>query len=218
MPDYPQPDSYYSGNYELSQEQFINNFWYIAPRIHDYGFTNYAIACMCGAFSKETWFNPGAYQGYRPIPDNPQLGYGIIQWTPATIILNWLSENGLNREEMEPQLQFLCKVEMDAYISGDTGTNRGWYSTSAYPLGYDDFANIQESDGTIEYFVKAFFYDRLRGGQSAIETIPERVTWGEYFWSLIKNIDFDEEPQPPEPPTKKSKFWLYMRPSWADWR
>lgn len=225
MPDYPNPTTYYYQDSEFEGgfdgEKCRNNFWYIFNKMTSvYGWDKYAAACACGAFSMESWFNPSAYQGYHyPIPSPPNLGYGIIQWTPATIILNWLNANGFTRNDLDAEIQYLCGVEMEAWLIHNYDL-QAWYIVQPYNLGYDQYIVTNENAGhDIEWMVKAFFYNRLRGGEVAISTIPQRIENAKVLWELVKDGS-PTPPYPPDPPEpeekKKSKIWMYMRPWWAE--
>lgn len=227
MPDLPNPHTYYYQDSEFEGafdgEKCRNNFWYIFNKmVTTYGWTPYSAACACGSFSMESWFNPSAYQGYPPeIPSNPKLGYGIIQWTPATIILNWMAANGYSRNDLDAEIYYLCGVEMEAWLTHNYDL-QAWYNTSNYPIGYDTYTATTENDGhDIDWMVDAFFYNRLRGGATAITTIPQRKANAKILWELVSggSVTPPDPPDPPEPvEKKKSKIWLYMRPWWAERR
>lgn len=201
------PDTYYYGNYYLSEEQRTNNALYIYPILRDYGWTKESIAAICGNMYQESGINPGMWQGANT---DRTGGYGLTQWTPASKVLIFLADNGYPETSMEGQLAML-QHEIELNESHDP--NSQWIATNAYNISFLQFTQSTES---VTWLTASFYYDYERPPASDT-TLPLRQEKANYYYTIF------DEPVPPDPPhppmeKKKSKLWMYMRPSWADWR
>lgn len=93
----------YSGNRFLSQKEMKVNAQYIMTYLLGKGWTKNAIAGMLGNMQSESTINPGIWQNLSA--GNTRLGYGLVQWTPATKYINWAKGKGLDYKQMDSQLQ-----------------------------------------------------------------------------------------------------------------
>jgi hypothetical protein len=61
-----------------------------------------AISALCGNMSGESTLNPNLYeQGYN---HSLSRGYGLVQWTPATKLMDWCNANSLSWSDGDAQL------------------------------------------------------------------------------------------------------------------
>lgn len=109
--------SFYAVNGYITEAQMEHN----ATIIYDYftgmGWTVESVCGMLGNMESESGINPGVYQN-RLNPPNLDLGFGLVQWTPATKFLDWSggSEDGYKQlerivYEFENEIQFAPTVK-----------------------------------------------------------------------------------------------------------
>lgn len=102
--------SWYGGNNYLSMEQMTANAQYILDYLTAAGWTKNAICGVLGNLETESTVNPQLWQSLDY--GNTSLGYGLVQWTPATNLINWCVANTLDYTLMDSQLQrILYEVE-----------------------------------------------------------------------------------------------------------
>lgn len=85
-PDDWQPP-YITGNRYLDRDEMETNALYIWWYLRDLGWTINAVSAMLGNMETESTINPGIWQGLNE--GNTSGGYGIVQWTPATKLIEW---------------------------------------------------------------------------------------------------------------------------------
>lgn len=103
---------YYSGNRFLSTAEMTVNAQYIYNYLNARGWSKNAICGMLGNMQTESTINPAIWQNLDY--GNTELGYGLVQWTPATKYLNWCDENELIPSQMDSNLKrILYEVEND---------------------------------------------------------------------------------------------------------
>lgn len=160
---------YYSINSFLTLEQEQVNALFVARYLISRGWTLNAIAGMLGNMQTESNINPGIWQNLDAY--NYSLGFGIVQWTPATKYIDWANARGYTIGSMEAQLTRL-QYEMDNHIQ--------YYPTSAYPL---TFAQFKVSTNTPEWLAQAFLLNYER---PADQTQPQRSTQARYWYDYLK--------------------------------
>lgn len=136
-----------------------------------YGWSKNAICSMLGNMQRESTINPGIWQSLDE--GNTSLGYGLVQWTPATNYLDWCDSMGYEYGAMDSNLKRII-YEM----------NRGlqWIETDAYPISFLEFSTSTES---IEYLTTAFLKNYERAG---VEALSERISNAEYWFSYLENV------------------------------
>lgn len=178
------------GNYWLSMGEMQNNailvFQYLLAR----GWTKNAIAGVLGNMQVESHINPGVWQNLNP---NPNLGWGLVQWTPSTNFTDWASAHGYANDDGDAQLLWL-----------DTETvNYGqWIPTSQYPLS---FANFKVSTQEPEYLADAFLKNFERPGD---QDQPIRQQYARYWYDW-----WEGSPVPPPNPNPEPD-WKHSMPIW----
>lgn len=136
----------------LNSEEMRNNAQEQANYMINFGFTANAISAILGNEQSESTINPGRWQS--DIVGNMSGGFGLVQWTPATNIINWLTARGLPRTDGNGQCLWL------ATESG----NGQWIPSGSYPLSWDEFKNSKQSP---EYLARAFLYNFERPADPA---------------------------------------------------
>ena len=76
---------------DLGKTQKDANAAYICSYLMSLGFTKNAACGVLGNMEQESGINPGIWEKR----DNPSWGYGLVQWTPATVFLNRAVSDGV---------------------------------------------------------------------------------------------------------------------------
>lgn len=185
----------YSKNAYLSQAEMQSNARYIYQYFSSLGWTRNAIAGMLGNMQVESTINAGIWQNLDS--GNTNLGYGLVQWTPATKILNWLSNNGYANDSLKGQ----C-----ARIEWERQNGEQYYATDSYPESFTEFTKSTKSP---EYLASAFLKNYERAG---VEKESVRQENARYWYDYLENYE-PSAPDPDEPSTnhrKKSMSLLLM--------
>ena len=151
------------------------------------GVTLAAICGMLGNISWESTLNPGIKQG-----ESTYLGWGLIQWTPSTVITNWCDTYGYNWWDGNAQCERIWSEGIE-----DKGAGGTWIPTAEYPYSWQEF--IQLSD--LHECVLAYLRERERAGTEKLE---ERLTYANYWYTY-----FTDNP-PPTPGKPKRRLPIYM--------
>lgn len=97
------------------------NAQYILDYLGSRGWTKNAICGMLGNMQTESTINPGIWQGLQT--GNMSGGYGLVQWTPATKLIDWANSQSLDYTEMDTQLERIrYEVEQNIQWIHDTMT------------------------------------------------------------------------------------------------
>lgn len=160
--------SWIKGNRYLSEYEKQNNAAIVYTKLTARGWSVNAIAGLLGNMESESTINPGIWQSLDE--NNYNMGYGLVQWTPATNYTNWATANGYEIDDGDGQLVWLDEVTV----------NFGqWIPTTAYDFSFYEFKKSTESP---EYLASAFLKNFERAG---VEVEEERRTqarkWYEYI-------------------------------------
>lgn len=186
----------HSGNYYLSLSQMTENAQYILDYLLDKGWTKNAICGMLGNMQRESTINPGIWQNLDS--GNTSLGYGLVQWTPATNFLNWCSENGLDSGEMDSNLKRIL-YELDNGLQ--------YYATDSYP---ETFREFTQSTKSVTYLASAFLHNYERAGVSA-ET--ERQQNAQYWYdNLVSGASVNYVPRLTSDGMEGEQYWYSGNP------
>lgn len=175
------PTSWYNTNVygSLTTEERRHNAqnirWYFRK---NWDWTLVSIAAFIGNMSMESGLSPQQWEGGQYDPEN--RGYGLVQWTPASLLINWASGMGYDYTNGTTQLRRLVYE----YTEGEE-----WYATPEYPCSFARFAHeTTDSHGTpidINYAAAAVVKNYLRPSSP---NIPARQatcrTW--YNWLLTQ--------------------------------
>ncbi len=132
------PDRYLSYDEQQINAAIIWNYF------HDLGWSDSAISAMLGNMQSESSINPGIWENLNV--GNLSGGYGLVQWTPATKIQNWILET----------------YGFDDYDNGDFQIRRiqwelengvQWDKTDEFPFTFYEFTRSEKPPA---YLAEAF--------------------------------------------------------------
>jgi murein DD-endopeptidase MepM/ murein hydrolase activator NlpD len=153
-------------------EEMTVNAEYILSYLLAKGWTKNAVAGMLGNMQTESTINPGIWQNLDA--GNMSMGFGLVQWTPASKYIEWANANSLPYEEMDSNLK---RIEYEI----ENGLQ--WISTTDYPLSFAEFKISSESP---EYLGQAFLRNYER---PADQTQPNRSTQARYWFDNLSGTD-----------------------------
>lgn len=187
--------SYVSANRFLTQSEMEKNATYIYNYLAPKGWTKNAIAGMLGNMQTESSINPGIWQNLDA--GNTSLGYGLVQWTPATKYLDWCEEHDLEPSAMESALERII-YELESGLQ--------YYATDAYPLSFYEF---KHSTLDPAYLGLAFLANYERPAEP---NQPARGTQATAWYNFLGGGDYDPpgEDEPATPTKKKALSLLLM--------
>ena len=160
----------YSSNSYLSTygTEMTANATYIYNYFKSRGWTKNAICAMLGNMQRESTINPGLWQNLDA--GNTSLGLGLVQWTPATKLINWCNSNNLSYTSISAQCQ---------RIIYELNNNLQWIATSNYP---ETFAQFTRSTKSVNYLTYAFLKNYERAG---VEVANQRVQHANYWFNHL---------------------------------
>lgn len=171
----------YSGNFFLNESQMQANAEYVHGWLSARGWSKNAIAGLLGNFQVESTINPGIWQNLDK--GNTGLGYGLVQWTPATKYLDWCEGRGLEASAMDSAL---LRIEYEL------ANGLQYYPTDSYP---ETFAEFKVSTKSAYYLGMAFVTNYERPAEITTARGTNAAAWYEY----IKNLEGGtSEPSEPE--------------------
>lgn len=166
-------------NRYLTSEEMRNNaayiWWYLSQR----GWTANAVAGMLGNMQVESSINPGIWQNLNE--GNTTGGFGLVQWTPATKLINWCNSNGKKYTSMGVQLDRICweqETENGQFYSADT---------QYAGMSFTDFKNSTLSPNELGMIFLAC-YERPADPEQ-----PARGENAEYWYTYITGLSFEEK-------------------------
>ena len=174
-----------SANPNMTAAEQENNVLIIAAYFRSLGWTDNAIAALCGNMQIESYLNPAQFEiGYN---FSPSYGFGLVQWTPRTKFSDWAGADW--RSNYDKQLQRI-KYELDNGLQ--------WIPVSSY--GYMTFSEFTQSTQTPEYLVMAFEYSYERGTPMTAEREAAARRW----FTFLGN----------HPSAGKPPIWLLFKIRW----
>ena len=169
----------YCENRFLSFEEMTVNAQYILDFLTAYGWTKNAICGMLGNMQSESTINPGIWQNLDE--GNMSVGFGLVQWTPASKYIDWATSLGLDYYNMNSELlRILYEVE----------NNVQWIATSDYNFSFQEFTQSNESP---EYLAEAFIHNYER---PANPDQPQRATQARYWYDHLTGGHGGTSPSP----------------------
>lgn len=155
--------------FNLTQEEMLNNANEEIAFLLSLGavWTPEAICGMLGNQQHESNINPGAWESN--LVGNLTVGFGLVQWTPASKYINWASQHGYDR--LDPVGQMI-------WIDEETSATGQWIPTASYPLSWEDFKASTESP---EYLAEAFLYNFERP-LDPLATVQSRREASRYYY------------------------------------
>lgn len=166
----------YSSNSYLSEygSEMTANARYIFSFFKSKGWSNNSICAMLGNMQHESTLNPGIWQNLDS--GNTSLGIGLVQWTPATKLIEWCNEQDLSYTSLDAQ----CKR-----IIYELENGLQWIPTTDYPERFTDF---KESNRSISYLVNCFLKNYERAG---IEAIESRIKHANHWFNVFSKSSYN---------------------------
>lgn len=163
----------HSSNTYLTESEMRDNASYIYSYLTNEGWSINAIAGMLGNMQIESTINPGIWQSLDY--GNMDGGYGLVQWTPATTLINWCNENSLGIKDIDSQLKRIL-YELDNGLQ--------YYPITDYPLSFREYTVSTKSPS---YLASAFLKNYERAG---VEREAERQENAEYWYQYLSGKGF----------------------------
>ena len=130
-----------SSNAPLSQSQMENNAGIVVELLTAKGVNSRTIAAILGNMQAESTINPGRHE-------TGGQGYGLIQWTPQSVLIDHAGKIGLTDYENG-------SVQVETLLSELGGVNNDWYTTAAFIQPYYDSGATADMIGiTADEFLK----------------------------------------------------------------
>lgn len=179
-------------------EEMKINAYEIWEFLYGEGWTINAVAGMLGNMQTESTINPGIWQNLDA--GNMSLGFGLVQWTPATKYINWANDRGLPYTVLNSNLQrILYEVE----------NNIQWgYSSTGQAPPYD-FAGFTHSEDT-PYNLGMLFLKHYE--RPANQNQPNRGTQANFWYEFLSGENPPDPPDPPTPKRKRMPIYMMLRP------
>lgn len=156
-----------SSNRWLSASEQTINAKYIWEKLKAFGWSEQAIAGVLGNMQVESTINPGIWEGLNP--NNTSRGFGMVQYTPGSMVLNRAAEVNVPPGDMDFQLNLL-----------NTDYFKHWIMTSTYSLSYASFKTSTQSP---EWLAQAFLRNFER---PANQNQPARSTHARRWYDQLR--------------------------------
>ena len=182
--------SLFSESEALSESEMKTNADYIYSYFNSKNWTLNACAALLANMNAESAINPGRWQSDSV--GAAEMGYGLVQWTPATKYLDWCTANGYSDpSEMDANL---------ARISYEIENGVQWIPKESFNnMTFSEFANSHES---VSYLTKAFMLSYERPSDQSEEAQNNRALLGEKWLDYLSG----SVPQPPSILKQKKKY------------
>ena len=194
-----------SSNEYLTVAQMAGNAQYILDYLMDCGWTKNAACGVLGNMQSESTINPGLWQNRDE--GNTSLGFGLVQWTPATKFISWAKQNGYDKGDIDGQLaRILYEVEQNIQWQHVTTSmsfrefTQSTYSTETlaelFELNYEQHAGGVQQDRKTQ---ARYWYDTLAYSGSVIindviELEKSRIGKNQYSQNMTLRGKVFEEP------------------------
>lgn len=121
-------------------KQQMNNAKYIYNFFLSRGWTPQSICGMIGNMQTESYLYADIWEGGNRPGTGTGPGYGLVQWTPASKLINWCKERGLDYTKISSQCARI-QYEMSSGIQ--------FYPSAAYSMTSKQFMKSTESAYTL---------------------------------------------------------------------
>lgn len=119
----------------LTEEESKKNWLAFWTFFKSKGWTANAVSGILGNSYYESTVNPNRWEGDIPFAEPvASRGYGLVQWTPWTKIIDWLKEKGYY-----PDVSKFGMGECER-IQWEMENNQQWIATATYPESFRDFS------------------------------------------------------------------------------
>jgi surface antigen len=158
-----------STNEYLTVAEMTDNAQYVFDYFFDQGWTAEAICGMLGNMQWESHINPGVWQNLDY--GNYNVGYGLVQWTPASKVTSWLISNGYDIGDIGGQ----CARIM--YELNNYGTQ--WRVDPISGYTFAQYTKLTADPSTMAYY---FLKDYEQAGD---EHLSERQSYATYWYTNL---------------------------------
>lgn len=180
----------------LTQAQRENNAKIIYKFFAYYGATLQAICGMLGNWQWESGLNPGCKQG-----SSTALGWGLIQWTPSTVLTRWCNWRRYYWYDGYAQCyRVWCEG------TNQLGAGGQWIPTVDYPYTWNDFLSMTD----ITLATKAWLYERGRGAPETLHE-AERIAYAQQWYNYFTSNPLPTIPPLPLMPKRRIPLYLLTR-------
>lgn len=187
-------NGFYTGNGYLTDTQGdVNAIWvysYLTALAGTPWTSLESICAMLGNMWRESHVNPGFYE-------RGGSGYGLVQWTPGSIFLDWAKKENLEPAYMDSNLK---------RIQYEMANNLQWIPLRLYDnQSFEEFAR-NEYNYSLETLVRCFMRCYERPGVPALD---ERVEYAQRYYTLLSG-SYPPPPVPVDPdnPTPPGQYWF----------
>ena len=157
-----------SSNKYLTQKEMQENVNEIYTYLNKKGWTINAIAGLLGNIQRESTINPGLWQSFKE--GDYSVGFGFVQWTPATKYTNWATANGYEIGDGIGQLYWIDQL---------TESSGEWLPVAPYKLTWAQFKTSTE---TPEYLASAYLKNFERAGTEKEDERKQNArAWYDYI-------------------------------------
>lgn len=153
----------------LSESEMLNNANEQYKQLKSAGWSDSAIFALLGNERGESTVNPALHE------QGGGTGYGLVQWTPGSIIKNWCSSHGYSITDGEAQTKKILEEVHDG---------SQWIKTSTYNISFAEWTTDTKHD--LDFMVNAFICNYER---PATNNHPERVTYAKWFAEKVTKTD-----------------------------
>lgn len=160
----------------LTEEESKQNWLAFWSFFKAKGWTANAVAGILGNSFYESTVNPNRWQGDVPFAQPvASQGYGLVQWTPWSKIIDWLKEKGYY-----PDVSKFGQGECER-IQWEMENNQQWIATAAYPESFASFSKSTADPYTLAIEFLANYERPLDPNQ------PQRGTKAREIYNYIKD-------------------------------
>lgn len=140
------------------------------------GQKNYSEEARAGILGNIDQETGGTFEA--DIDETEGVGYGLIQWTPRSVLLNHINQAGITGNYKELATQ----VEVIDWELSDSG--RGYIPTQRYPYSGEEFKRLGDSR------LAARVYEKNR--ERPRDDHPERQALAQKWFNLFSGTNFNE--------------------------
>lgn len=191
------------GDRFLSKPEQIHNAQNVVDYLIALGWHAGAIIGTIVNISNESTVNPQIWQRIED-PNEPQ-GYGLVQWTPASKLIDWCDARGLDYTDGDAQLQ---RINYEAQNGLQWGENiylpdPAMPDLPHYPpLTFAEYTQLDDAVLATRYWLA--YYERP--GYAGMLSRYLSASYDVADWSRYLDI--------PELGIRRLPIWMYLRRRW----